>query len=156
MRCANATIALPGARVADAEALWYDVSRRPSFIEGFKHVVRLEGAWPAAGSRLIWESVPGGRGRVSEAVTAYAQRQGQESVVEDPRISGRQRVSFAPTGSPDSDPGVRMTLQLEYELRDAGPLSAVTDLLFIRRAQADALRRTLYRFGLELEAERGL
>ena len=65
-------------------------------------------------------------------------------------------MSFAPIGSPDSGPGVRMTLQLEYVLLDAGPLGAVTDLLFIRRAQADALRRTLYRFGRELEAERGL
>ena len=49
-----------------------------------------------------------------------------------------------------------MTLQLEYTLHEAGPLGAVTDLLFIRRAQADALRRTLYRFARELQAEREL
>ena len=40
---ASATITLPGVRIADAEALWYDVTRWPSFVEGFKHVVRDRG-----------------------------------------------------------------------------------------------------------------
>ncbi len=154
MARASATITVPGVRVADAEALWYDVARWPAFVEGFKHVERIEGDWPAAGSRLIWESVPDGRGRVSETVTSYVQREGQSSDVADPRISGRQRITFAPTGSPDTEPGVQLTLQLEYKLNDAGPLGVITDALFIRRAQADALRRTLVRFAHELEAER--
>ena len=49
-----------------------------------------------------------------------------------------------------------MSLTLDYELRDGGLLSPVTDLLFIRRAQSDALRRTLLRFARELRAEREL
>lgn len=153
---ASATITVPGVRVADAEALWYDVGRWPAFIEGFKHVVRIEGDWPQTGSRVIWESVPDGRGRVSENVTSFVQREGQASDVEDPRISGHQRVTFEPAGSPGEDPGVQLTLQLEYRLHDSGPLAAVTDVLFIRRAQSDALRRTLVRFARELEAEREL
>ncbi len=153
---ASATITLADTRVADAEALWYDVSRWPSFVEGFKHVVRIEGEWPATGSRLIWQSVADGRGRVSEAVTAYVQREGQTADVEDPRISGSQRVIFAPVGTTGDGAGVQMTLELEYALHDRGPLSAVTDMLFIRRAQSDALRRTLFRFAHELQAEREL
>lgn len=153
---ASAAITLPGTRIADAEALWYDLTRWPSFVEGFKHVVRIEGDWPQAPSVLVWESVPDGRGRVTEAVSAYAQREGQAADVEDPRIVGRQAVAFAATGAPGDDAGVRMTLTLEYELRDRSLLSPVTDLLFIRRAQSDALRRTLLRFARELEAEREL
>jgi hypothetical protein len=151
----GAAITLPGVRIADAEALWYDLSRWPAFVEGFKHVVRVEGDWPAAGSVLVWESVPDGRGRVTEAVSSHSQREGQVADVEDPRIVGRQTVAFAAAGTAD-EPEVRMSLTLEYELRDGGLLSPVTDLLFIRRAQSDALRRTLLRFARELRAEREL
>jgi len=156
MRRASATVTIPGVRIADAEALWYDVTRWSSFIDGFKHVERIEGDWPVAGSRIIWQSVPDGRGRVSEQVTSFVQREGQTSEITDPRIRGRQSIVFAAAQGPDDQRGTSMTLQLEYELRDGGPLGAVTDLLFIRRAQADALRRTLYRFARELQAEREL
>ena len=44
---ASASITLPATRIADAEALWYDLTRWPSFVEGFKHVVKVEGeTWP--------------------------------------------------------------------------------------------------------------
>ena len=154
MRRASAAVALPGVRIADAEALWYDLSRWPSFVEGFKHTVGVGEGWPRVGATLVWESVPDGRGRVTESVTAYTQREGQTVAVEDPRIVGTQSVHFAPT--PGADAGVAMTLTLDYALRETSFLTPVTDLLFIRRAQADALRRTLWRFARELEAEREL
>jgi hypothetical protein len=44
--------------------------------------------------------------------------------------------------------GTTVRLELNYELRRRGPFTALTDLLFVRRAQADSLRRTLA--GLEL------
>ena len=100
--------------------------------------------------------MPDGRGRVSERVTSYVQREGQSSEIADPRIRGRQRIVFAVAEGPDDRRGTSMTLELEYELRESGPLGVVTDLLFIRRAQTDALRRTLYRFARELQAEREL
>lgn len=156
MRRASAQVTLPGVRISDAEALWYDLARWASFIEGFKHVERVDDAWPAAGSQIVWQSVPDGRGRVTERVTSYVQREGQSAEVADPRISGRQRVAFAAAQGPGDRHGTTVTLELEYELREAGPFSAVTDLLFIRRAQADALRRTLVRFARELQAEREL
>lgn len=153
---AAAALTLPGARVAEAETLWYDVTRWPSFVEGFKHVVQIDGAWPEAGSRLVWESVPDGRGRVTETVTGHVEREYQQSDVADAKITGSQAVTFRPEDARDGAPGVRMTLTLDYTLRRRGPLTAITDLLFISRAQSDALRRTLVRFARELEAEREL
>lgn len=152
MRRVGASIELPGTRIAEAEALWYDLRRWPAFIEGFKHVVGTKGDWPEAGSALLWESVPAGRGRVREQVTAFTQREGQRAEILDPRIRGVQEVSFEATGSGS----VLVALTLEYELVRPGPLGGLTDLFFIRRAQQDALRRTLLRFARELETDREL
>jgi hypothetical protein len=52
--------------------------------------------------------------------------------------------------------GVSVRLGLRYELAAAGPLARLTDVLFIRRALADSLRRTLERFGRELASDREL
>ena len=40
-------------------------------------------------------------------------------------------------------------IELSYRLQKGGPLRALTDVLFIRRALADALARTLRRFATE-------
>ena len=58
-----------------------------------------------------------------------------------------QTVAFAPL-----DDGVRVTLSLDYKLKQGGPLRALADLFFIGRAMRDSLRRTLLRFARELEA----
>ena len=46
-----------------------------------------------------------------------------------------------------------MSLTLEYELKNRTIISPIMDLLFIRRALRDSLRRTLTRFGHERRAE---
>ena len=67
---ASATVTVPG-RAFETERLWYDPARWPSWVDGFAHVVRLdEELWPRAGAALVWDSPPGGRGRVLETVTA--------------------------------------------------------------------------------------
>jgi Polyketide cyclase / dehydrase and lipid transport len=137
------------ALASEAEALWYDTTRWPTFIDGLHHIARLEGDWPHAGARVLWDSNPGGRGRVQERVTAYAAREGQTLDVEDEKIRGTQRVTFTPTES-----GVTVTLELRYELKDAKPGMPLIDLLFIRRPQREALERTLRRFRTEVTAER--
>ena len=48
--------------------LWTDVDRWPSFVEGFARPVDRSPEWPHAGARLVWESSPAGRGRVTEKV----------------------------------------------------------------------------------------
>ena len=144
---ASATISVPG-RTVDAEALWYDPHRWGSWIDGFGHVIKLEGDWPDVGARLIWESPPGGRGRVMERVVAYESRTGQTLEVEDKTMSGRQQVQFTPAHD-----HVDITLSLTYDIKDRTLITPVVDLLFVRRAMNDALRRTVTRFANERKAE---
>jgi len=139
---ATASVQVPGL-ASEAEELWYDPVRWPAWIDGFAHVVELPDGWPAAG-RLIWSSLPDGRGRVLETVTAYEPRAGQSLAVEDSRLRGTQRVAFAP--APDA---VTVTLTLEYELKERTPLTPLVDVLFVRRAITASLRRTLDRFARE-------
>ena len=139
---AEASVRVPGL-ASEAEALWYDPVRWPAWIDGFGHVVELAEGWPAAG-RLVWNSTPGGRERVIETVTAYEPRAGQTVAVEDSRLRGTQRVEFTP--GPEA---VRVTLSLDYELKERTPVTWLVDALFVRRAIVASLRRTLDRFARE-------
>ncbi len=148
---ARAQIDLP-VQVSAAEALWYDTSRWPTFVDGFGHVAKLEGDWPHEGARLVWDSVPAGRGRVIEVVTSYEVRVGQTVQVEDERITGTQIVTFAPLGEGKS----RMALELTWQHKFPNVFTPLVDLLFVRRAFADALQRTLSRFSREVRVEEEL
>jgi polyketide cyclase/dehydrase/lipid transport protein len=138
----KASVEVPG-RISEAEGLWYDLSRWPAFVDGFSHVVRVADEWPAGG-RLTWDSTPHGRGRVIEQVTRHEQRVGQTALVEDSRLRGKQIVEFE--GVSDA---TRVTLALEYTLKNDAPLAGLTDLFFIRRAVRESLERTLARFARE-------
>ncbi|HUR87082.1 MAG TPA: SRPBCC family protein [Solirubrobacteraceae bacterium] len=151
MRAIAARRVLPGARVAEAEALWLDLRRWPGFVDGFASVGRLEGDWPQPGTRLVWDSRPGGRGRVAERVVAYEPGSRLATSVEDGTLLGTQSVAFAELGS-----GCEMTLELAYELKRPGFGGALTDLFFVRHALRESLRRTLERFAIELQADREL
>jgi hypothetical protein len=144
----RASIAI-AALASEAEALWYDTNRWPTFVDGLHHIARLEGDWPNPGARVLWDSNPGGRGRVQEQVTAYTAREGQTVDVEDEKIFGTQQITFTPT-----ETGVTVTLELRYELKDRKPGMPLIDLVFIRRPQRDSLARTLRRFRTEVTAER--
>jgi hypothetical protein len=131
--------------------LWTDLDRWPSFIEGFARTLECSPDWPAGNARLIWESTPAGRGRVTEKV---AQGQGPDRFVThvyEERLLGTQTFRVV-----ESTGGSRAELSLEYALTKYGPLSAVADAIFIRRAIRDSLRRTLFRFSVECEEEAGL
>jgi Polyketide cyclase / dehydrase and lipid transport len=130
-----------------ARRLWTDVRRWPTFVEGFARVVEQRGEWPSAGSTLIWESIPSGRGRVTERIVDRAPDRLVTRVFEK-RLSGTQVAAFAE----DAD-GARVNLELEYELSSGGPLGALADALFIRRAVRDMLARTLRRFAIEADEE---
>jgi hypothetical protein len=126
-----------------ARALWFDLSRWPSFVDGLVRVARVEGDWPRDG-RVLWDCRRKTRGRVVEVAT------GDDVVlVEDARISGTQRVTFEPAG----DGLVEVTVELEYELKPGPGVRPLVDLLLIRRALLDGLRRTLRRFLIEREDE---
>jgi hypothetical protein len=126
-----------------ALALWTDTSRWPTFVDGFARVAERSDTWPEAGSKVVWESGPAGRGRVTERVVLNTYEMFETQIFEE-RMTGTQTVFFEP-----DEAGALVTAQLEYELVKGGPLRALTDLLFIRRALTDALARTLRRFGTE-------
>jgi hypothetical protein len=142
---AKATIDLPG-QASTAEELWYDHRRWPTFMDGLHAVHSVTEDWPKTGSRLVWDSRPGGRGRVLEVVEAYEPRVGQTLEVEDEKIRGTQRIAFAPNAD-----GVTVTLSLEYEIKERqGLVTPLVDRFFVRRPMTDSLRRTLSRFRREV------
>ena len=128
----------------EAYDLWTDVRRWPTFVDGFGHAERLDDEWPADGAKLVWRSVPGGRGIVTERVVKADPPRSHATNVFEEKLDGTQTASFEPT-----DEGTRVSLELEYKVSVGGPLKPIVDALFIRRAQNDALARTLRRFATE-------
>ena len=149
MRRASAEADVPLTPEA-ALRLWADIGRWPSFVEGFARVIELDPDWPAEGTRAIWESVPAGRGRVTERVAENGAGRFATLVFED-RLAGRQSFHAG-----ESEGGSRVRVSLEYTLTRYGPLARVADALFVRRALRDSLARTLRRFAVEAEDEAGL
>jgi hypothetical protein len=151
VRIAGARAAVPLEPEA-ALALWADADRWPTFLEGFGRVVSVDAAWPEEGAAAVWESIPGGRGRVTERVVGRDAARLEAQVFED-ALAGTQ--AFVARPDPERG-GSLVELTLEYELSGGGPLRALSDAVFIRRALRDALRRTLRRFAVEAEEEAGL
>ena len=133
-----------------AWALWTDLRRWPTFVEGFAHVAEQSGEWPAEGAKIIWTSTPGGRGRVTEKVSQSERPLAFATRVHEDALAGTQLVSFTPA----EDGRTRVEIKLEYELAKGGALRGpLADLLFIRRALNQALQRTLARFAAEAAEE---
>jgi hypothetical protein len=132
---------------SDAVRLWSDVERWPSFVEGYARRLELTEAWPEPGGRVVWESTPDGRGRVTETVVESSPERFATQVYEA-ALAGTQTLRAVA-----ADDGSEVELSLEYELARYGPLRGLADAIFIRRALRDALRRTLYRFTVEAEEE---
>jgi uncharacterized membrane protein len=136
---------------AEAYELWTDVTRWPTFVDGFSRSERLDESWPATGAKLVWKSVPGGRGSVTERVTKAQPGALHEVAVFEEKLDGTQRTTFTP-----AEEGTRVALELDYKASVGGPLRALVDVLFIRRAQNDALARTLRRFATEAAEQAAL
>lgn len=144
-----ATVPLPPEHAFD---LWTDLSRWATFVDGFGHVDHVDDSWPAERAKLVWRSGPAGRGLVTERVVASEPGERFVTQVVEDRMRGAQAVSFQPV----DDGHTRIDVELDYELVQGGPLKAITDLLFIRRALTDALKRTLVRFSREAAEEAAL
>ena len=135
-----------------AWALWTDLRRWPTFVEGFSNVVERSPDWPTRGAKVVWASTPGGRGRVTEKVKVAEPSARFETRVFEDALSGIQLTSFARA----EDGRTRVELRLDYELAKGGPLRALADVLFIRRSLTQALHRTLARFATEAAEEAAL
>ena len=149
-RTATARTVVP-LTLAEAQSLWTDAGRWATFVEGFAQVVEASPDWPEPDARLVWRSTPGGRGQVTERVQRNAPGLFATSVYED-ALHGTQTATFR-----SGDDGATVVeLTLEYELAGNNPLRAIADAIFIRRAQRDALARTLRRFRVEAEEDASL
>jgi hypothetical protein len=148
VRTAHARGALP-LTPPEVLALWSDVERWPSFVEGFARRLELAPDWPAKGARVVWESNPEGRGRVTETVLENEPDRFSTQVFEE-ALMGVQTLHAAPAND-----GTEVVLSLEYQLVKYGPLSGIADAIFIRRALRDSLRRTVYRFAIEAQEDAG-
>jgi hypothetical protein len=137
----------------EAYEMWTDVRRWSTFVDGFAHVERLDPSWPDPGTELVWKSPPAGRGIVTEKVLAAEPAQRFVTEVAEEQLTGTQTAEFAEGEEPGT---TAVGLELDYELRKRGPLSRLTDAIFIRRAQGDALQRTLRRFATEAAEQAGL
>jgi len=137
----SAAAVVPGP-LEDARALWFDTRRWPTFVDGFRTVVRVDSEWPASGS-IVWDSTPHGSGRTVERVTGPGIAE-----IESERLRGTQTVTFEPGGDE-----VRVIVRLEYALKERNPLTPLVDRLFVRRALRDALVRTVRRYAAERTAD---
>ena len=156
MRRASARSPLP-LPPAEVLRLWSDVDRWASFVEGFARRLEVTDSWPEPGARVVWESTPDGRGRVTESVKENEPDRFSTQVYEKALV-GTQTLRALPAnggieGERSDGAGSQVELSLEYELTRYGPLRGIADAIFIRRALRDSLRRTLYRFAIEAEEE---
>jgi hypothetical protein len=146
-----ATVDLPP---REAFALWTDATRWATFVDGFGHVEQVGDDWPHQGAKLVWRSVPTGRGTVTEKVQEAAPGRRLVTRVTEERLTATQTVEFEPAH--DDPDATAVTLEFDYRLNRRDPFTLLTDVIFIRRAQADALDRTLRRFAIEAAEEAAL
>jgi Polyketide cyclase / dehydrase and lipid transport len=130
----------------EAEQLWHDRSRWPSWIAGFAALQKLGDEWPLEGARRVWVTRPNGRGLVSETVTAYVAGDGQTLAFEDAKVRGTQRVRFESDGV-----RTRITVTLALETKER---VAPARKWWLKRRFRGELERSLERFSYELAAER--
>src|SRR3954471_20047764 len=81
--------------------LWTDPLRWATFVDGFARVTRVDEGWPQEGAKLVWESVPTGRGTVTERVTASERPTRFATQVFEERLAGTQSVEISTTEEGD-------------------------------------------------------
>ena len=133
---------------SEAEALWYDPQRWPAWVDGFGHVVKLEGDVAGGGrARRVGLAARRPRARRRARVGLRGAR-GADARGRGREAAGTQTVTFEPGAD-----GVEVALELEYELKQRNVFTPLTDVLFIRRALRDSLRRSLTRFAHERRSD---
>jgi uncharacterized protein YndB with AHSA1/START domain len=134
--------------VAEVWELYFDSDRWRNWVDGFARATASDG-YPERGGTLSWESTPAGRGRVSERVVQHEERRLHRVAYTDPGSEGEQEARFEMVPAGGDERRTRVQLRLQYELHDSGPLTAITDRLFIR----SQMRRSLQRSLLDLRGE---
>jgi hypothetical protein len=138
------------ASLAETWELYFEPTTWPTWVDGFTRVESSEG-YPERGGTLRWRSTPAGRGLVEERVLEHEPRSLHLVAFSDPESEGELRTTFAIATAPDSEQGTRVRQQLTYRVRDAGVLTRLTDVFFIRPQIARSLRRSLEQLRVEAE-----
>jgi hypothetical protein len=138
------------ASLAETWELYFEPTTWPTWVDGFTRVESSEG-YPERGGTLRWRSTPAGRGLVEERVVEHEPRSLHLVAFSDPESEGELRTTFAIATAPDSEQGTRVRQQLTYRVRDAGVLTRLTDVFFIRPQIARSLRRSLEQLRVEAE-----
>ena len=128
-----------------AEALWHDLRRWPSFVDGLARIDKTEGQWPEPGARVVWSGPPGEAARVVERSERLVLREGHVVSIEDEQVLGTRSVAFAPA----QDGLVRVSLELEVTAKPQAGRTAALGRLLLGRRRREGLERTLTRFRIE-------
>lgn len=134
---------------ADLKEVWdlyFMTSGWSSWVDGFARVESAEG-YPQRGGTLRWQSIPAGRGLVSEKVLDHEPRRRHRVSFEDPESTGELETTFEIRGEQ-----VRVAQKMTYKIRRPGILGPFTDIFFVRRQVAGSLGRSLARLKHEAEA----
>lgn len=133
--------------LAEVWGLYFEPSEWPSWVDGFARVESSDG-YPERGGTLRWASTPAGRGTVEERVLEHDPRRRHRVAFTDPESEGELLTTFEIGAGPD-DAATLVVQQFTYRLREAGPLTRLTDVFFIRPQIRRSLRRSLDRFTIE-------
>jgi uncharacterized protein YndB with AHSA1/START domain len=133
------------ASLAEVWDYYFQPETWPAWVDGFGRVESSSG-YPGKGGSLRWQSIPAGRGKVTERVLEHEPRRAHRVAFEDSDTVGELTVTFAIEGE-----GTLVTQDFDYTLRNRGPFAKVTDLLFIRSQMRGSLGRSLGRLKLEAE-----
>ena len=126
------------ASLAEVWDYYFDSATWREWVEGFAAVAEVDDTYPEVGGVLKWSSIPAGRGEVTERVTEHEHRRLHVIEFDDPGMTGTQRTTFAIDGD-----GTKVTLDLEYRLANAGPLTRIAGVFFIKGQVGGVLMRTL-------------
>ena len=147
----TAASVLIAASAAEVSAVYFDPRTWPTWVDGFGRVESSEG-YPEAGGTLRWRSTPAGRGLVTERVLEHEPRRLHRIEFADDASEGELTTRFEIEPAPQGEPArVRVTQEIEYRLRRRGPLSLLTDPLFVRPQMQRSLARSLERLRHEVE-----
>jgi hypothetical protein len=138
------------ASLADTWELYFAADAWPAWVDGFGAVESSSG-YPERGGTLRWRSTPAGRGLVDERVLDHEPRRAHRIEFSDPESEGELLTTFEIEREPEGEAGIRVTQESSYALRDAGPLTRLTDVFFIRPQVRRSLRRSLDRLSAEAE-----
>jgi Polyketide cyclase / dehydrase and lipid transport len=138
------------ASLAETWGLYFEADTWPAWVDGFARVESATG-YPDRGGTLRWRSTPAGRGEVTERVVVHEPRTLHRIAFSDPESEGELETTFAIEASPGAEHGVTVRQELTYTVRDAGPLTRLTDVFFIRPQITRSVRRSLEHFRAEVE-----